>query len=238
MCGRIGWLNAEYIVERAVPTDVVDAVHPVAAAVGVPQRLAGLGDPAAAEQRHGKAPARRFFQQRALQAAAALERPARGHQRWLQRRAPNGPRRQEVPLAQYNTHPLDEKLLPPSAATEETLTRNCHVCNNNTRFVCYFNKIHLELSKYRCHSWANVPRMKRLFGARDGARAAARARARAPPAPRPRCACARPSAVGRAGRHCRRLRCRERPSPSDPSMFSSFKILMLYHHIRFICHYF
>ncbi|KAI8430918.1 hypothetical protein MSG28_001036, partial [Choristoneura fumiferana] len=49
-CGR--WVNAEYIVECAVPTDVVNAVDPVAAAVSVSQRLARLGHPAAAEQRH------------------------------------------------------------------------------------------------------------------------------------------------------------------------------------------
>lgn len=55
-----GWVDAEYVVERAVPTDVVDAVDPVAAAVRLPEQLAGLGPAPAAEQRHGKASAGRL----------------------------------------------------------------------------------------------------------------------------------------------------------------------------------
>lgn len=52
----VGWFDAEYVIERSVLADVIDAVDPLAAAVDVPQRLPGLRHPAADQQRHGKAP--------------------------------------------------------------------------------------------------------------------------------------------------------------------------------------
>lgn len=103
----VGRVDAEHVVERAVPADVVDAVDPVAAPVRLPEQLAGLGAAAAAEQRHGKAPAGRLAQRCVAPPLPALERAAGRHGRRLQRAAAHRDGRPQVPLAQYHAHALD-----------------------------------------------------------------------------------------------------------------------------------
>lgn len=74
----VGWFDAEHIIERAVPTDVFDAIDPLTAAIGLPQRLAGLRAAASAQQRHGKTYAGRL-RQRARSPHPPLEHSPRRH---------------------------------------------------------------------------------------------------------------------------------------------------------------
>lgn len=94
---NVGWFDAEYVIKRSVLADVIDAVNQVTATFRMPQRLSGLRNSTADQQRHGKAASGRLSWQCTARPTAMGYVTGRDVRR-LQRFAAHGYGSQEVPL--------------------------------------------------------------------------------------------------------------------------------------------
>lgn len=96
-------LHAEHFFERTFFADIIDAIDPIPATIGLPEWLSGLRAAAAVKQRNGKTHACRLY------TGASSASDTLDYSRLQCADTPHRDGCQEMSLAQYHFHPLNVK---------------------------------------------------------------------------------------------------------------------------------